>query len=155
MAPPTVPPPPPPPLQAPPVAPAPVVNDPHGLGIALGRLGGGPRRGSKAAAAALGVLLGEGEVVEGLVAGQVYGANAVGALTNQRFIVVNDREFKPDVIELPVDADTTVQGWQDDRNAALLVQGSGGQSAQIERIADRPLAMEMAQRLRARAAGQG
>jgi hypothetical protein len=136
------------------MAPAPVVNDPHGLGIALGRLGGGARRGSKASAAALGVLLAEGEVIEGLVAGQVYGANAVAVLTSQRFIVVNDREFKPDVIELTIDTGCTVQGWQDDRTAALLVQ-SGGGSAQIERIADRPLAMEMAQRLRARAAGQG
>ncbi len=139
---------------APPVAPAPVVNDPHGIGVALGRLGGGSRRGSRASAAALGVLLVEGEVIEGLVAGQVFGANAVAALTNQRFLVVNDREYKPDVIEITVDPACTVQGWQDDRTAALLVQ-SGGQAAQIERIADRPLAMELAQRIRARAAGQG
>jgi hypothetical protein len=122
--------------------------------VALGRLGGGARRGSKAAAAALGVVLAEGEVVESVVAGQVYGANAIGALTNQRFVVVNDREFKPDVIDITVDAGCTVQGWQDDRSAALLVQ-SRGQSAQVERIADRPLAVEMAHRLRARAAGQG
>jgi hypothetical protein len=67
---------------------------------------------------------------------------------------VNDREFKPDTIEFTADAECTVQGWQDDRSAALLVQ-SGGQSAQIERITDRPLAIELAQRLRARAAGQG
>jgi len=100
------------------------------------------------------VLLDEGEVVEGLVAGQLYGANAIGALTNRRYVVVNDREFKPDVIEIIVDAQCTVQGWQDDRSAALLVQ-SGGQSAQVERIGDRPLAIELAQRLRARAAGQG
>jgi len=97
------------------------------------------------------VLLDEGEVVEGLVAGQLFGANALAALTNQRYVVVNDREFKPDVIEITVDAECTVQGWQDDRTAALLVQ-SGGKSAQVERIADRPLAMELAQRLRARAA---
>jgi hypothetical protein len=143
---------PPPPV---PVAPAaPVVNDPHALGLALGRLGGGARRGAKASAAALGVLLSEGEVVEGLVAGQVYGANALGALTNKRLIVVNDRDFKPDVIEIALDSGTTVQGWQDDRSAALLLQG-GGVTAQIERIADRPLAMELAQRIRARAAGQG
>ena len=133
---------------------APTVNDPHALGVALGRLGGGARRASKAAAAALGVALAQGEVVEAVVAGQLYGANALGALTNQRFVVVNDREFKPDVIALAVDAGCVVQGWQDDRNAALLVQ-SGGQSAQIERIADRPMAVEMAHRLRARAAGQG
>jgi hypothetical protein len=134
------------------VAAAPVVNDPHGLGIALGRLGGGARRGSKASAAAVGVLLDDGEVVEGLVAGQVYGSNALAILTNKRLLVVNDREFKPDVIEIALDSGTTVQGWQDDRSAALLVQG-GGQRAQIERIGDRPLAMELAQRIRARAAG--
>jgi hypothetical protein len=99
-------------------------------------------------------VLAEGEVVEAVVAGQLYGANALAALTDRRFVVVNDREFKPDVIEITVDAGCTVQGWQDDRNAALLVQ-SGGQSAQIERIADRPLAVEMAHRLRARAAGEG
>jgi hypothetical protein len=122
--------------------------------VALGRLGGGARRGSKAAAAALGVVLAQGEVVEAVVAGQLYGANALSALTNQRFVVVNDREFKPDLIEFTVDAGCTVQGWQDDRTAALLVQG-GGQSAQIERITDRSLAVEMAHRLRSRAAGQG
>jgi hypothetical protein len=131
-----------------------VVNDPHALGIAQSRLGGSARRGSKAATAALGVVLGEGEVVEAVVAGQLYGANALGALTNRRFIAVNDREFKPDVIEITVDAGCSVQGWQDDRTASLLVQG-GGKTAQIERITDRPLAVEMAHRLRARAAGQG
>jgi hypothetical protein len=120
----------------------------------MGRLGGAARRGSKAAAAALGVALVETEVVQAVVAGQLYGANALGALTNHRFVVVNDREFKPDVIEITVDSGCTVQGWQDDRVAALLVQ-NGGQSVQIERIADRPLAVEMAHRLRARAAGQG
>jgi hypothetical protein len=130
------------------------MNDPHGLGLAMGRLGSGARRGSKSAGAALGVVLVEGEVVEGLAAGQLFGSNAIAALTNQRLIIVNDREFKPDVIEIQVDASTTVQGWQDDRSAAVLVQG-GGQQAQIERIADRPLAMELAQRIRARAAGQG
>src|SRR5213078_4003313 len=108
-------PPPPPPVAAPAMAPAPVVNDPHGLGIAMGRLGGGARKGAKASGAALAVLLSEGEIVEGLVTGQVYGSNAMCALTNKRLIVVNDREFKPDVIEIALDGGTTVQGWQDDR----------------------------------------
>jgi hypothetical protein len=129
-----------------------VVNDPHGLGIALGRLGGGARRGSRSCAAALAVLLEQGEVIEGMVAGQVYGANALLALTTARLIAVNDREFKPDVVEVPLESATTVQGWQDDRNAALLVQGTS-QAVQIERIADRPLAMDLAQRIRARIAG--
>jgi hypothetical protein len=98
------------------------------------------------------VLLGEGEAVECAVQGQLYGSNCVVLLTNQRLLIVNDREFKPDVIEIPVDASVSVQGWQDDRNAALLVQRAEV-TAQIERIADKPLAQELAQRIRARAAG--
>ena len=42
-----------------------------------------------------------------------------------------------------------------ERNTRSWFKPSGAQAAQIERIGDRPLAMEMAQRLRARAAGQG
>ena len=69
-------------------------------------------------------------------------------------LLVNDREWKPDVAEFTDDGGLTVQGWQDDRSASLMIQRES-QAAQIERIGDRPLAMEMAQRLRARAAGQG
>ena len=69
-------------------------------------------------------------------------------------LLVNDREFRPDVVEFAVDASISVQGWQDDRAAALLVQRAD-QSAQIERIGDKALAQELAQRIRARAAGQG
>jgi len=99
------------------------------------------------------VLLHEGEVVEAAVAGQVYGANALCVLTNERLLVVNDREHKPDVIEFVIDDAVTVQGWGDERVAALLVQ-QGATAAQIERIGDAALAREMAQRIRGRAAGQ-
>jgi hypothetical protein len=98
------------------------------------------------------VLLQEGEVVECAVQGQLYGSNAVVLLTDQRLLVVNDREFRPDVLEMTVDASVSVQGWQDDRAAALLIQRAEV-SAQVERIGDKPLAQEMAQRIRARAAG--
>jgi hypothetical protein len=113
-------------------------------------MGSGGRKAAKASTAAAGVLLRDGEVVECLVQGQVYGANCVAVLTNARLLIVNEREFKPDVIDLVLDATVTVQGWQDDRTASLLIQ-QGPNSAQIERIADRPLAMELAQRIRARA----
>ena len=96
----------------------------------------------------------EGEIVECIVQGQLYGSNAVALLTNARLLFVNEREFRPDVVEFVVDASINVQGWQDDRAAALLVQ-RGDQSAQIERIGDKPLAQELAQRIRARASGQG
>ncbi|MEY2421181.1 MAG: hypothetical protein QOI95_1248 [Acidimicrobiaceae bacterium] len=131
-----------------------MANDPAGLGAALARLGSGGRKGAKVAANAAAVLLREGEIVECAVQGQLYGSNAVVLLTNGRLLIVNDREFRPDVLEFVVDPSINVQGWQDDRAAALLVQRAE-LSAQIERIADKPLAQEIAQRIRARAAGQG
>ncbi|MEY2452670.1 MAG: hypothetical protein QOD92_2244 [Acidimicrobiaceae bacterium] len=131
-----------------------MVNDPSGLGAALARLGSGGRKGAKAAANAAALLLHEGEIVECAVQGQLYGSNAVVLLTNGRLLIVNDREFRPDVIEIVVDASVTVQGWADDRAAAVLVQRNEV-SAQVERIADKPLAQELAQRIRMRAAGQG
>jgi hypothetical protein len=96
------------------------------------------------------VLLREGEIVECVVQGQIYGSNCIAALTNTRLLIVNDREFKPDVLDITLDASVTVQGWQDERTASLLIQ-QGANSAQVERIGDRPLAMELAQRIRARA----
>jgi len=143
---------------APPVAPAPAaptppaVNDPAGLGTALSRLGSGGRKGAKAAANAAAVLLRDGEIVECLAQGQFYGANCVALLTNQRLLVVNDREFRPDVVEFTVDAALTVRCWADDRAAALLIQRNE-LTAQVERIGDKAMAQELAQRIRARAAG--
>jgi hypothetical protein len=131
-----------------------MVNDPSGLGAALARLGSGGRKGAKAAANAAALLLREGEVVECAVQGQLYGSNAVVLLTNGRLLIVNDREFRPDVIEIVVDASVTVQGWADDRAAAVLIQRNEV-TAQVERIADKPLAQELAQRIRVRATGQG
>jgi hypothetical protein len=131
-----------------------VVNDPAGLGAALARLGSGGRKGAKAAANAAAVLLREGEIVECAVQGQLYGSNAVVLLTNSRVLIVNDREFRPDVVEVIVDSAVSVQGWADERAAAVLIQRNE-LSAQVERIGDKPLAQELAQRIRTRAAGQG
>jgi hypothetical protein len=133
---------------------APAINDPHALGVAVSRFSGSARRASKAAVAVVGALLGDGELVECAVHGQFYGASALGVMTNRRLLLVNDREWKPDVASFNVDGALTIQGWQDERTASLMFQ-SGAQTAQLERIGDRPLAMEMAQRLRARAGGQG
>jgi len=132
----------------------PVLNDPAGLGAALARLGSGGRKGAKAAANAVAVLLHDGEVVECIAQGQFYGANGVVLLTNQRVLVVNDREHRPDVVEFTVDGGLTVQGWADDRAAALLLQRNE-LTAQVERIGDKAIAQELAQRIRARSSGTG
>ena len=131
-----------------------MLNDPFGLGAALGRLSGGARKAGRGSANAVAVLLREGEIVECIVQGQFYGAAAVVLLTNERLLVVNDREYRPDVVEFVVDDGLTVQGWADDRHAALLIQRAD-LTAQVERIADRAIAQELAQRIRVRAAGTG
>jgi hypothetical protein len=131
-----------------------MTNDPAGLGAALSRLGSGGRKGAKAPANAAALLLRDGEIAECVVHGQLYGANAIVVLTNQRLLVVNDREFRPDIVDITPDGSVSVQGWQDDRAAALLIQRNEV-SVQIERIGDKPLAQELAQRIRSRASGQG
>ncbi|MGI8662619.1 MAG: hypothetical protein ACR2LQ_05335 [Acidimicrobiales bacterium] len=114
-----------------------------------GGLLGGSKKAAKASATALAVLLQEGEVVECLVHGQLYGDDGVAALTERRLVFVNDKEWAPVVVAVPVDATLTVAGMQDDRTASLSFT-SAGNVIQIDRIGDRALAMEMAQRIRTR-----
>ncbi|HKY65102.1 MAG TPA: hypothetical protein VJM49_01970, partial [Acidimicrobiales bacterium] len=125
---------------------APVV-DPHGLGLAAMRLGGGARRSGKVALAVLATVLGEGDLVAVVVQGRFRGEPAVAALVDRRVVVANDRQWKPDVVEIPVDADLVVHGWQDDRTAALTFV-RGDITEVVERIGDRGLAVEMAHRIR-------
>ena len=93
--------------------------DPHGLGLAAMRLGGGAHRAGTVALAVLATALGEGDVVAIVVQGRYRGEPAVAALVEDRVIVANDRQWKPDIAEIPVDAELMVQGWEDDRTAAL------------------------------------
>jgi hypothetical protein len=147
--------PPPPAPPPPPPPPTPTAEDPHALGGAIARLSGGgllggAKKAAKAPATALAVLLHEGELVECLVVGQLYGEDGIAALTDNRLIFVNAREWVPIVIAVPVDSTLSVAGMQDDRTATLTFT-SGANTIQIDRIGDRALAMEMAQRIRGRA----
>ncbi|MFO7280123.1 MAG: hypothetical protein C0P77_006925 [Thermoanaerobacterales bacterium] len=125
----------------------PVVVDPHGLGLAVSRLGGGARRAGKVALAVLAATLRDGDVVAVAVQGRFRGEQAVAALVEGRVVIVNDRQWKPDIVELPVDGSLVVQGWQDERSAVLTFI-SGDRHEVVERIGDRALAMELAQRIR-------
>lgn len=145
--PPAPPPPPPPPVGAPPSGPQ--VHDPHAVGSAVGRLGSGARRAGKVAFAVLAATLDDGDVVEVLVQGRFRGATGVAALVGRKVILVNDRQWKPDTVVLPVGPGLQVQGWQDDRTASLAFTFSDGQEV-VDGIFDRPLGIELAQRLRER-----
>ncbi|HEX6424605.1 MAG TPA: hypothetical protein VFZ79_14075 [Acidimicrobiales bacterium] len=129
------------------VGPGLVAVDPHGVGMAAARLTGGARRAGKVALAVLASALGEGDVVAVVVQGRFRGVAGVAALVEGRVVLVNDRQWKPEVVELPVDGELVVQGWQDERTASLTFL-SGDRHEVIERIADRGLAIELAQRVR-------
>jgi hypothetical protein len=131
----------------------PVVVDPHGLGLSVSRLGGGGRRAGKVALAVLATVLEEGDVVAIVVQGRFRGEPGVAALVEGKVVLVNDRQWKPDVVVLPVDADLVIHGWQDERTAALTFV-SGERQEFIERVGDRGLAIEFAQRVR-HALGEG
>ena len=89
------------------------------------------------------------EVVEAVVAGRLDGNVAVVVLTDRALVLADERQWRPVVERFALDAGLQVQGWQDDRTASLTLL-HGGRQLVVDRIADRPLAVEMAQRIRAR-----
>jgi hypothetical protein len=148
------PPPAPVPGQAPfPVAPvgaaSPGIEDPHGIGPAIGRLGIIARRSAKVPVAILSAALQEGDSVEMLVQGRFRGFTAVGAFVGGAVVLVNDRQWKPDVVRVELTPELLVQGWQDDRTASLTFVTPGGHEV-LDGIDNRPLAVELAQRVRER-----
>jgi hypothetical protein len=127
--------------------PGPVIIDPHGIGMAVSRLSGGARRHAKVALAVLATALDDGDVVAVLVQGRFRGEAGLVALVEGKVVIVNERQWKPEVLVLPVDAELAVHGWQDDRTASLTFV-SGEHHEVVERIGDRGLAIELAQRVR-------
>jgi hypothetical protein len=99
------------------------------------------------ALAVLGSVLDEGDVVTMLVQGGVRGYAGVAALLPDKVVLVNERQWKPDVAVLPLDASLTVQGWQDERSAALTFSVDDRHDV-VERILDRGLTIEIARRIR-------
>lgn len=123
--------------------------DPNRLGVAVARLSSAVRRTGKASLLAAAVLLEAGETVECAAAGRLEGDPAVAVLTDRRLLLVNERAWAPLVAILAVDANLTVQGWQDSRTASLTFIAAGRQHV-LEQITDKPLAVEIAGRIRAR-----
>ena len=130
---------------------APPVYDPHGIGHTVARLGSGARRAGKVAFAVLGASLEPDDVVEVLVQGKLRGVPGVGALVGSKLVFVNERVWKPDVLVLRLSSTVQVQGWQDERTATVMV-ADGDRQEVVERIPDRLIAVEFAQRVRDRVA---
>jgi hypothetical protein len=121
---------------------------------AAGRLSNPARKGARIPATVAAALLQEGEVVELMVVGRVFGLDAVAVLTNERLLVVNDNALKPFVQEIPVDPDLQVQGWEEGKTASLVFT-HGEEAGRIDSIGDTGLARELAGRIRARTGADG
>lgn len=128
--------------------------DPWRLEPAVARLSAGARRSAAVPLGILTTLLVEGEKVEAVVQGTYQHHPAVVALTTTRLLLVNQRPWVPDVRTVVITADLVVQGWQDERTATLAF-ASGGRSLVLAGIVDRPLARDLAHRVRELVAGLG
>lgn len=130
----------------------PGLTDPCGLGAAVGRLSGSSRKNGQAAFLVLATALEPGEVVEIVAFGRFLGAPGALCLTNGRLLAANARNWEPDVVSVPFEAGLTVQGWQDERHAALVFHHAGGDLV-VDQISDREMAQQVAAGVRAKVGG--
>jgi hypothetical protein len=131
-------------------APAPTAEDPHAVGGCFGRLGFTAKRNARVAAGILTAILDEGELAQQLVQGSYLGKNAVVVLTDRRLVLVNDREWKPDIRSIGLTSALAVDGIGDDRSATLTFSGVG-EAAEVIAV-DASHAREFAHRVRSRIA---
>jgi hypothetical protein len=131
----------------------PGVHDPAGFEAAMSRLSSGARRSALAPLNIAAAVLEPGEVAEAVVQGEYQHRPAVVVLTDRRVLVANDRRWSPDVRSFAFDPTLVVHGWQDERRATLVFV-LDGVGVEVEAISDRPLARDLAQRVRGRCAGE-
>lgn len=134
---------PPPAVEAPPVTP-----DENGLSVAVERLGGGEREACAVPIGVCGALLGDQEVVLGLLAGHLLGHSAVMMVTNTRILIANARRWKPLLDQFLPSADLTVH-VRHDRSVASVTIVQGDRLSTVDDIADVPAALDLAERIRA------
>jgi hypothetical protein len=134
------------------VPPPPTIGpaDPNGIAALSGRISGGSRRSARAAILVASVLLEDGERAEQLVVGRVGDHPAALVLTDRRLLVVDEREWRPGVTEIPLTPGLVVQGMADDRAASLTFSQHGVQVAHVDHIGDIALAQQLAAAVRSR-----
>ena len=91
-------------------------------------------------------------MVEAVAAGRYENNPAVLVLTDRAVRLCDERQWQLVAERFALDSALQVQGWQDDKTASLTLVVAGRQLV-LDRIADRALAVEMAQRIRARIGG--
>ncbi|MCP4437216.1 MAG: hypothetical protein GY812_17180 [Actinomycetia bacterium] len=124
--------------------------DEHGLSIAVESLAAEDRERCDTPIAVCGALLGEQEVVLGLVAGHLLGHPAVIALTSTRVLVANARRWKPLVDQFIPGPDLLVH-LRHDRDVASITFVQGDRLTGVDDITDVTAAVDLAERIRATA----
>ncbi len=81
-------------------------------------------------------------VVPGLVDDVV----GVAVVTDRRVLVVNGRQWRPFVADIPIETGLVVEGWQDETTAMLTFVA--GTPVRLTAIVDKPLAFEAARIVR-------
>ncbi len=127
----------------------PGTTDSHGLGAAVSQLGGGSRRSGRIAFLVMASTLNPDERVEILGQCRYLGCDGAIAITDRRLLIVNSREWDPDIESIEIGSGLEVQGWQDQRHAALVFTHPGG-SVLVDRISELPIAKLLADRVRSR-----
>ena len=130
----------------------PGLTDPSGLGAAVGWLSSASRKDGHAAFMVLARSLEEGEQVATVTSCCFRGAAGAIALTDRRLLVVNAREWEPDILPVGMEPGLTVTGWQDEKRAALVFMRDGHELV-VDQILDRSMAQEIATAVRASAGG--
>ena len=127
-------------------------TDPHGLGAAVERLSSAGRAQGQAAFAIVSTRLEPGEAVQFAASCRFLGADGAVVVTDRRMLIANARQWEPDIVPVGLEAGLTVQGWQDER-AAALVFGRDGHELVIDQIVDRDVAQQIAAEVRRRSEG--
>ncbi len=92
-----------------------------------------------------------GEHVEIVAQGMFNDVAGVVVVTDRRVALINGKQWKPEIVETIYVSDLTVEGWQDNRTAALTFSWAATR-VRIDRIFDVPLAHEIAKRVREKVA---
>lgn len=124
-----------------------VTPDENGLSVAVDRLSPAERERRAVPIGVCGALLGEQEVVLGLVAGHTMGHASVLMVTTSRVLISNSRRWKPLLDQFLPSPELTVH-LRHDRDVASLTIVSGARLTTLDGISDVAAAMELTERIR-------
>lgn len=135
------------PLESPPDAHSHVTPDENGLSVAVDHLVPADRELCAVPIGVCGALLGEQEVVLGLLAGHLMGHASVLMVTTSRVLIANARRWKP-LLDQFLPSPELVVHLRHDRDVASMTIVQGPRLTTVDGISDVAGAMELTERIR-------